>query len=241
MNTRNIICAAMALLMSMPAMASNWRVRAVKEKEMKTITIEMRDAEAFSLIDLSVAGDLEYTQSSNNESGVTLIVSEDLADKVEATIHHGRLVVAYKRGTKHRFTVNSQLKVIAHSPALSVVSVNGSGDVMLRGPIRTESLMLHINGSGDVEAHDLTSHRVSVNINGSGDVQLAGKAREARYDINGSGDIECNQLQCLHVNATVNGSGDIECYASESINANINGSGDVDCSGQPKTQRYNRR
>ena len=59
----------MALLMSMTAMASNWRVRAVKEKEMKTITIEMRDAEAFSLIDLSVAGDLEYTQSLNGKSG----------------------------------------------------------------------------------------------------------------------------------------------------------------------------
>ena len=139
MNTRNIICAAMALLMSMPAMASNWRVRAAKEKEMKTITIELRDAEAFSLIDLNVAGDLEYTQSLNGQSGVTLIVSEDLADKVEATIHHGRLVVAYKRGTKHHFTANSQLKVIAHSPALSAVSVNGSGDVMLRGPIHTET------------------------------------------------------------------------------------------------------
>ena len=83
---------------------------------MKTITIEMRDAEAFSLIDLNIAGDLEYTQSSNNESGVTLVVSEDLADKVEATIHHGRLVVAYKRGTKHHFTANSQLKVIPTAP-----------------------------------------------------------------------------------------------------------------------------
>ena len=241
MKTRNIICTALALLVSITAMASNWRVKAVKDKEMKICTIELQDPEAFSLIDLNVAGDLEYTQSSNNESGVTLIVSEDLADKVEATIHHGRLVVAYKRGTKHHFTTNSQLKVIAHSPALSGVSVNGSGDVMLRGPIRTESLTLHINGSGDVEAHDLTSQRVSVNINGSGDVQLAGKAREAHYDINGSGDIDCDLLRCLHVNATVNGSGDIECYASESINANINGSGDVDCSGQPKTQRYNRR
>ena len=75
MKKRNIICTALALLMSMPAMASNWRVRAVKEKEMKTITIEMRDAEAFSLIDLNVAGDLEYTQSLNGENGVTLIVS----------------------------------------------------------------------------------------------------------------------------------------------------------------------
>ena len=231
----------MALLMSMPAMASNWRVRAVKEKEMKTITIELRDAEAFSLIDLNVAGDLEYTQSLNGESGVTFLVSEDLADKVETTIHHGRLVVAYKRGTKHHFTANSQLKVIAHSPALSAVSVNGSGDVMLRGPIRTESLTLHVNGSGDIEAHDLTSHRVSVNINGSGDVHLAGKAREASFDINGSGDIDTYQLHCLHVNATVNGSGDIDCYASESINASINGSGDVDCSGHPKIQRYDRR
>lgn len=231
----------MALLMSMPAMASNWRVRAAKEKEMKTITIELRDAEAFSLIDLNVAGDLEYTQSLNGKSGVTLIVSEDLADKVEATIHHGRLVVAYKRGTKHRFTFNSELKVIAYSPALSVVSVNGSGDVMLRGPIRTESLTFHINGSGDIEAHDLISQRVSVSINGSGDVHLAGKTREASYDINGSGDIECNQLQCLHVNAAINGSGDIDCYASESINANINGSGDVDCIGNPKVERYHRR
>ena len=228
----------MALLVSITAMASNWRVKAIKDKEMKTCTIELKGPEAFSLIDLNVAGDLEYTQSNNNESGVTLIMSEDLADQVEATIHHGRLVVAYKRGTKHRFTANSQLKVIAHSPALSVVSVNGSGDVMLRGPIRTESLTLHINGSGDVEAHDLTSQRVSVNINGSGDVQLAGKAREAHYDINGSGDIDCNLLHCLHVNAAINGSGDIECYASESINANINGSGDVDCSGSPKRSIY---
>ena len=241
MKTRNIICTAMALLVSITAMASNWRVKAIKDREMKTCTIELKGPEAFSLIDLNVAGDLEYTQSNNNESGVTLIVSEDLADQVEATIHHGRLVVAYKRGTKHRFTSNSQLKVIVCSPALSVVSVNGSGDVMLRGPIRTESLTFHINGSGDIEAHDLISQRVSVSINGSGDVHLAGKTREASYDINGSGDIECNQLQCLHVNATVNGSGDIECYASESINANINGSGDVDCIGNPKVERYHRR
>lgn len=241
MKKRNIICTALALLVSVTAMASDWRMRAAKDREMKTTTIELHDAEAFSLIDLSVAGDLEYTQSVNGQSGVTLIVSEDLADKVEATIRHGRLVVAYKRGTKHHFTANSQLKVIAHSPALSAVSVNGSGDVMLRGPIRTESLTLHINGSGDIEAHDLTSQRVSVNINGSGDVHLAGKAREARYDINGSGDIDCDQLHCLHVNAAINGSGDIDCYASESINANINGSGDVDCIGQPKIQRYDRR
>ena len=241
MKKRNIICTALALLVSVTAMASNWRMRAAKDREMKTCTIELHDAEAFSLIDLSVAGDLEYTQSLNGKSGVTLIVSEDLADKVEATIRHGRLVVAYKRGTRHHITTNSQLKVIAHSPALSTVSVNGSGDVMLRGPIHTESLTLHINGSGDIEAHDLTSQRVSVNINGSGDVHLAGKAREASFDINGSGDIDCDQLHSLHVNAAINGSGDIDCYASESINANINGSGDVDCSGQPKIQRYDRR
>ena len=241
MKARNIICMALTLLVSVTAMASNWRMRAAKDREMKTCIIELHDAEAFSLIDLSVAGDLEYTQSCNEQSGVTLIVSEDLADKVEATIRHGRLVVAYKRGTRHHFTANSQLKVIAHSPELSIVSVNGSGDVMLRGPIRTESLTLHVNGSGDIEAHDLTSHRVSVNINGSGDVHLAGKAREGSFDINGSGDIDTYQLHCLHVNATINGSGDIDCYASESINANINGSGDVDCSGQPKIQRYDRR
>ncbi len=239
MKTKYITCITLALIVSVTAMANNWRVRAAKEK--KTCTIELHDTEAFSLIDLNVAGYLEYTQSSNGESGITLIVSEELADKVEATIRHGRLVIAYKHGTRHHFTSNSQLKVIAHSPELSVVSVNGSGDVMLKGSIRTESLTLHVNGSGEIEAHNLTIHRVSASINGSGDIHLAGKAREASFDINGSGDINTEHLRCLHVNATVNGSGDIDCYASESINASINGSGDVDCSGHPKTQRYDRR
>lgn len=241
MKTRNLIITAMALLVSATAVAGNWRVKIAKNKEIKTCTIELQSPEPFSLIDLNVAGNLEYTQSLNGESGVTLIVSEDLADKVEATIRHGRLVVAYKRGTKHHFTSNSQLKVIVHSPTLSVVSINGSGDVMLWGPVRTESLTLHVNGSGDIEAHDLTSQRISVSINGSGDVHLIGKAREANYDINGSGDINCAHLHCLHVNATVNGSGEIDCYASEAMHASINGSGDVECSGNPKMQRYDRR
>ena len=240
MNTRNIICAAMALLVSMTAMASNWRIRAAKDKEKKTCTFELQDPEVFSSIDMSVVGDLEYTQSHNGESGVTLIVTEDIADRVEATIHHGRLVIAYKRGASNRIVFNSHLKVIAYSPSLSVVSVNSSGDVKLNGPLSTESLTLHVNGSGDIDAYDLISHRVTVSINGSGDVHLTGRAREASLDINGSGDIDCDQLHCRRVDATVNGSGDIDCFASEVLNAYINGSGDIDCSGNPK-RRYEKR
>ena len=182
---------ALTLLVSVTAMASNWRMRAAKDREMKTCIIELHDAEAFSLIDLNVAGDLEYTQSVNGQSGVTLIVSEDLADKVEATIRHGRLVVAYKRGTRHHFTANSQLKVIAHSPALSIVSVNGSGDVMLRGPIRTESLTLHINGSGDIDTYQLHCLHVNATINGSGDIDCYA-SESINASINGSGDVDCS-------------------------------------------------
>ena len=239
MKTRNIIC--MALLVSVTAMARDgfrWRVNAAKSDPQKVCTIELQNPEAFDQISLNVAGDLEYTQSTNGTRGVTLIVSENVIDKIEAVVAHGRLSIECKRGLKNVSISNAQIRVIAHSPSLSVVKLNASGDVTLKESIRTEELTLHVNGSGDINAHDLTCRSANVNINGSGDVNLAGTAKEAFLKINGSGDIDCERLLCQQVKANINGSGDIDCYASETLTAHVNGSGEIDCSGSPRKSTY---
>ena len=239
MKTRNIIC--MALLVSVTAMARDsfrWRVNAAKSDPQKVCTIQVQEPEAFDQISLSVAGDLEYTQSTDGTSGVTLIISENIIDKVETIVAHGRLSIEYKKGIKNVLTSDAQIKIIAHSPSLSAVKVNGSGDMTLKGSICTEELTLHINGSGDINAHNLTCQAVNVNINGSGDVNLAGTAKEAFLKINGSGDIDCERLLCQQVKANINGSGDIDCYASETLTAHVNGSGEIGCSGSPRKSTY---
>ena len=241
MKTRNIICMALTLLVSVTAMAkgsSRWHINAAKNEKYKVCTIQLQDPEAFDQISLSVAGDLEYTQSTDGTSGVTLIISENIIDKVETTVAHGRLSIEYKKGIKNVLTSDAQIKIIAHSPSLSAVKVNGSGDMTLKGSICTEELTLHINGSGDINAHNLTCQSVNVNINGSGDVNLAGTAKEAFLKINGSGDIDCERLLCQQVKANINGSGDIDCYASETLTAHVNGSGEIDCSGSPRKSTY---
>lgn len=262
MKTRNIIC--MALLVSVTAMARDgfrWRVNAAKSDPQKVCTIELQNPEAFDQISLNVAGDLEYTQSTNGTSGVTLIVSENVIDKIEAVVAHGRLSIECKRGLKNVSISNAQIRVIAHSPSLSVVKLNASGDVTLKESIRTEELTLHVNGSGDINAHDLTCRSANVSIygsgdinirnlncqsanvviSGSGDVNLAGKAKEAYLEISGSGDIDCKRLLCQQVRADINGSGDIDCYASEALTAHIDGSGEIDCSGSPQKSLYKKR
>ena len=231
----------MALLVSVTAMARDsfrWRVNAAKSDPQKVCTIQVQEPEAFDQISLSVAGDLEYTQSTDGTSGVTLIISENIIDKVETIVAHGRLSIEYKKGIKNVLTSDAQIKIIAHSPSLSAVKVNGSGDMTLKGSICTEELTLHINGSGDINAHNLTCQAVNVNINGSGDVNLAGTAKEAFLKINGSGDIDCERLLCQQVKANINGSGDIDCYASETLTAHVNGSGEIGCSGSPRKSTY---
>ena len=232
MKTRNIIC--MALLVSVTAMARDsfrWRVNAAKSDPQKVCTIELQNPEAFDQISLNVAGDLEYTQSTNGTSGVTLIVSENVIDKIEAFVAHGRLSIECKRGLKNVSISNAQIRVIAHSPSLSVVKLNASGDVTLKESIRTEELTLHINGSGDINAHDLTCRSANVSINGSGDINVRDlTCQSTNIDINGSGDINMRNLNCQSANVVISGSGDVNLAGkAKEAYLEISGSGDIDC------------
>ena len=232
MKTRNIIC--MALLVSVTAMARDgfrWRVNAAKSDPQKVCTIQLQDPEAFDQISLSVAGDLEYTQSTDGTSGVTLIISENIIDKVETTVAHGRLSIEYKKGIKNVLTSDAQIKIIAHSPSLSAVKVNGSGDMTLKGSICTEELTLHINGSGDINAHNLTCRSANVSINGSGDINVRDlTCQSTNIDINGSGDINMRNLNCRSANVVISGSGDVNLAGkAKEAYLEISGSGDIDC------------
>lgn len=249
MKTKNMIV-CMALLVAMPAMAkesitaqasdangsvvmSLLGIKRVKGSD-NTCTMTLKHVEAFDRIDLKVSADVEYRQSTDGKTGVTVTVAENLADLVEVTSRNGRLTVSYTSKYKNLVISNSRLKIVASSPSLSAVTISSSGDVELKGDVRSESLSLTINGSGDIDARSLICNYVSVDINGSGDVDLAGKAERASLNINGSGDIDSEKLLCRQINASVNGSGDIDCYAAEELNACVNGSGEITYSGRPK-------
>ena len=192
-----------------------------------TCSTTYSDLNSFECIRLDGSADIEFRQSMDEKTEVTVTVAENLTDLVEITSEHGTLRVNYAKKYNNVSVLNSQLRIIITNPYLSHVLINGSGDVQLRNEVYCKELNLTINGSGDINANALSCERLEVTINGSGDVELAGKAEHAILKTNGSGDIDTEDLLCKKVEAVVVGSGEIDCYASETLDAKVTGSGEI--------------
>lgn len=220
----------------------------------KYITKKINNVGNFSSIKVLGSTDVEYRQSSGSATKVSIYGSDNLVDLVEVSAVNGVLQVSLKKGVR----INSgerRLKVIASSPSLNRVDINGSADVYLKGMMKGSNLSLNIAGSGDIEAENLqyahlTSQikgsgdiemknvkatHVNVEVNGSGDVSIKGSTDYARYSVKGSGDIKADKLTADNVVANISGSGDISCYASKKLDAKVAGSGDIEYKGSPSS------
>ena len=218
----------------------------------KYITQEEKNAGNFSAIKVLGSPDVEYRQSNHSKTTVSIYGSDNLVDLLEVNTVNGVLHVNIKKGVNIHGG-ERRLKVIASSPSLAQVDIQGSSDVSLKGTIKGTNIRLNIIGSGDIDAENLNYTDISVavkgsgdvvlknmkvdNVNalvaGSGDIDMKGTAQRAILTVNGSGDISAGNLVATNVTATVSGSGDIECYASKQLNARVNGSGEIEYKGKP--------
>ena len=218
----------------------------------KYITKELNNVSNFSSIRVLGSPDVEYRQSSDSKTTVSIYGSDNLVDLLEVSTVNGVLQVNIKKGVKI-LSGERRLKVIASSPSLDDVDIKGSADVYLKGTLKGADLNLNITGSGDIEAENLQYTNLSAFIkgsgdidvknvkattvktivSGSGDVKMKGSTQTAMLTVNGSGDISADKLTATNVVATVSGSGDISCYASKQLDAKASGSGDIEYKGIP--------
>lgn len=218
----------------------------------KYITKDLNNVGNFSAVNVLGSTDVEYRQGSGSGTKVSIYGSDNLVDLVEVSAVNGVLQVSLKKGAKI-LSGERRLKVIASSPALNKVDINGSADVYLKGMIKGANLNMNIAGSGDIEAENLQytgisctvkgsgdidlknvkATNVNVAVHGSGDVGIKGSTRQATFTVKGSGDIKADKLTADKVTATVDGSGDIDCYASKQLDAKVAGSGDIEYKGSP--------
>lgn len=218
----------------------------------KYITQEVKNAGNFSAIKVLGSPDVEYRQSNNSKVAVFIYGSDNLVELLEVNTVNGVLQVNIKKGVNIHGG-ERRLKVIASSPSLTQVDIQGSSDVSLKGTIKGTNIGLNVMGSGDIDAENLNYTDISVavkgsgdivlknmkvdNVNaeiaGSGDIEMKGTAQHAILTVNGSGDISAGNLVTTNVIATVLGSGDIECYASKQLSARVGGSGDIEYRGNP--------
>ncbi|MNL52363.1 hypothetical protein D3C87_1755280 [compost metagenome] len=83
--------------------------------------------------------------------------------------------------------------------------MSGSGDIKLKGS--SDSVVIKLSGSGDIEAANLKSKNANITVSGSGDVK-----------------VNCNES----LTARVSGSGDIKYTGSpEKRDVKVSGSGSI--------------
>lgn len=218
----------------------------------KYVTREANGIKNFNTIKVMGSPDVEYRQSKEAYSKVSIYGSDNLVDLLEVSTVDGVLQVNFKKGIKI-LSGERRLKVIASSPSLNLVEIKGSADVYLKGTVKGDDLKLNVVGSGDIEAENLRYATISTVVkgsgdielksvkativeaivNGSGDIDIKGSAQRATLTVNGSGDISADKLVTSKVVATVAGSGDLTCYASKQLDAKVSGSGDIEYKGSP--------
>jgi len=130
------------------------------------------------------------------------------------------------------------------------VMINGSNNMVIgrngaiTGPeldFRIEIILpnvthLEVDGSGDIDFHDVETDELDVAISGSGDICLKGAVGTLHASVAGSGDVTATELLAKKAKLQVTGSGDIEISVVESVDARVTGSGDITIHGNPATR-----
>ncbi len=193
---------------------------------------ESAAAKGFTGIRINGGYDVYYTPGAQ-----TSIRLEGDADCIRRTIVENKgntLIISPAKG-KGFFKSNDQdVDIYITSPAISNVSVKGSGDFTAKGDISTRKFSAAIAGSGDVRMRGVTADAVSVSVSGSGDVEIgAAKAGVAEFSISGSGDIGVKDIKAGSVKARIAGSGDVEMARADigKASCSIAGSGDISIKG----------
>lgn len=159
------------------------------------------------------SGSLDVSVRVGEERAVRVRGDDNLIERVEAVVEDGTLHIRMRSGG---YRTRLPLVVEVATPALSALSLEGSGDLRVSG---------------------LSSGTFSVHLSGSGDVRGSGAVDELEVSLSGSGDIELAELAARRANVVSAGSGDIRVNASDELSVALSGSGDVGYRGSPTLRK----
>jgi hypothetical protein len=177
---------------------------------------------------IKLNGDANITLTSDSAALFLIKGEKNILDEYKVEVEGKTLVIA----SRHCLRNHEQVSLQIPYKQLESVIVNGSGSVYANEAVKSASLELKINGSGDFEV-PLDVQDLSGTISGSGDIVLTGTAKNADFTINGSGNIDTPELSTEQCSVTVNGSGDCTVWASGNLKVDIRGSGSVYYKGNP--------
>jgi hypothetical protein len=166
-------------------------------------------------LDIDVPATITYTQAPG--PGKLIITGPQRAlDNLE--IEDGRISVRHGRR-------NAELTIVMTAPAVSRFNLSGSGSLAIEG-YKQDRLSIDVSGDTVVRVTG-EAKGLSLSISGSGETDLSGlKLADADVDIDGSGEATLAPTGAANVN--ISGSGDVTLLTHPSkLESNVSGSGSI--------------
>ncbi|MCL5247421.1 DUF2807 domain-containing protein [Cellulophaga sp. 20_2_10] len=224
---KKIITLSLALTLAITANAQ-WGKRVKGNGTITTTTRSVGDYEAISL-----AGFFDVELVNGKEGSITLKGDENILEHIKTEVKNGKLVIKAEKGMNLTPSRNSKLLITVPVEHINEVTVSGSGDIVGKTTLVSNSFETSISGSGDINLK-VEAKELKASMSGSGDINLSGSATDFTIRVSGSGDISAYDLQADYVKALVSGSADIKVTAKETLDARVSGSGDIRYRGNPK-------
>jgi len=181
----------------------------------------------FEKINIASGAEVRFHASPNYRVVVT--IDSNLYDYVDIFTRSRVLNIRTEYGNYSP----TRFQVDVYSPALSGVSVSGSGSFAAMDRIITSSFESVVSGSGTIEG-TIECNSLTASISGSGAITIAGTGRESNVRISGSGDFNGIEFKTNNVSTRISGSGNMNIWALDYLQANISGSGSVRYRGTPR-------
>ena len=181
----------------------------------------------FDKIHSSGSAVVRYHKSHENK--VVLTADSNLLEYVEIVTKGSTLNIGKKRGYSVSFT---RWTVDVYSPALTGISISGSGRFSSTEKITANRFTSSVSGSGRIEGA-IESENFTADISGSGRITVSGNSNISDITISGSGRFNGTNFPVRRATVRVSGSGNADIWATDNLNANVSGSGSIRYRGNP--------
>lgn len=189
------------------------------------IATDNRSLSGFDGIDLQSSGNLYLNQGA--EQPIRIETDDNILPALKTTVQ-GRVLVIGTDGC----IAPTRLNIYVSAPLISSLAVSGSGNIIGRSQIRSDSLSLRASGSGSMDL-SMSCRNADTSVSGSGAMRLTGQALNHSAVISGSGSVRGYDLSTRRSSITISGSGMDEASVSDELDARVSGSGNVYYKGNP--------
>ena len=183
-----------------------------KTNEPARVAKESRNVSGFGEVELRGVGNLSIEQTGSES--LTIEAEEDVIPKLTTRVVDNRLIIGAKPNTIIHTTEPINYKLTVED---------------LRS--------LEVLGSANVEAENISTHRLAVTISGTGNVKAGGEADEQEIGILGSSTYRAEDLESREVKINVAGAGSALVNVREELEAEISGVGSVEYIGDPTVKQ----